>query len=314
MDASAAFFLGVLVAVGSNSIVGASFVMLKKATAIAKQNRSNVMKIPLWWVGQVCMALGEIGNFLAYGIAPPTVVVCLGSISVVVSQIGSFIVLRERITWQNVCGTLLVLLGSTAIVIVAPAVGDAEKYALADVPSIGASLIALRFLLFSVTLVASYCWLRAALIPMPNPLAEPPEVNLPILIGQCTVLSAFLVQLAKCASTILLQTFVEHNSQFGYPLTYGILGVFIFILVLQARTLNLMIETFDNSRVVPPYFVCFTISAIIASALLFGDLSAYSFVALVLSSLGLVFVFGGIFLLKWKPGTENEIKLNSSEE
>lgn len=52
------------------------------------KNESTAVSIhytrdPLWWLGLVLMACGEIGNFSAYGFAPASLVAPLGTTTVV---------------------------------------------------------------------------------------------------------------------------------------------------------------------------------------------------------------------------------------
>jgi hypothetical protein len=42
-------------------------------------------QIPQWWIGFVCMGAGEIGNFIAYGMAPASLVSPLGAVTGTVS-------------------------------------------------------------------------------------------------------------------------------------------------------------------------------------------------------------------------------------
>jgi hypothetical protein len=63
-----------------------------------KINLTNSMYFAMWqwWVGFVLMSVGEVGNFLAYGLAPITMVAPLGGIPVVFNFILSRVVLLEN--------------------------------------------------------------------------------------------------------------------------------------------------------------------------------------------------------------------------
>jgi len=39
-------------------------------------------KLKGWWLGSICMFVGEVGNFLAYGMAPASLVSPLGVLHV----------------------------------------------------------------------------------------------------------------------------------------------------------------------------------------------------------------------------------------
>ena len=55
-----------------------------------------------WWLGIVCMFVGEIGNFLAYGMAPASLVSPLGAITVISNAVLSRLMLKEPMPRQKV--------------------------------------------------------------------------------------------------------------------------------------------------------------------------------------------------------------------
>ncbi|MXQ97965.1 hypothetical protein E5288_WYG010502 [Bos mutus] len=59
----------------------------------------------LWWGGVILMALGETGNFVAYGFAPITLIAPLGCMSVTGSAITSVMFLRENLRASDLIGT-----------------------------------------------------------------------------------------------------------------------------------------------------------------------------------------------------------------
>jgi len=54
-----------------------------------------------WWVGFVLKSVGEVGNFLAYGLAPITMVAPLGGIPVIYNFISSRVILLEHTTTRS---------------------------------------------------------------------------------------------------------------------------------------------------------------------------------------------------------------------
>lgn len=61
-------------------------------------------KSVLWWAGALLMAVGETGNFAAYGFAPVTLVAPLGCMSVTGGpffSVGQREMLRDPNNWQN---------------------------------------------------------------------------------------------------------------------------------------------------------------------------------------------------------------------
>lgn len=48
-----------------------------------EDNGKHYLHRPTWWLGIALMALGEVGNFSAYGFAPASLVAPLGTATVV---------------------------------------------------------------------------------------------------------------------------------------------------------------------------------------------------------------------------------------
>ena len=44
----------------------------------------SYLREPLWWVGLLTMALGEVANFAAYAFAPAILVTPLGALSIII--------------------------------------------------------------------------------------------------------------------------------------------------------------------------------------------------------------------------------------
>ena len=67
-------------AVMGNFMISLSLVIQRIAL---KNNVANLSptQIPKWWLGLVLQAGGEVGNFLAYGMAPASLVSPLGAVS-----------------------------------------------------------------------------------------------------------------------------------------------------------------------------------------------------------------------------------------
>ena len=57
----------------------------------------------------VLMGLGEVGNFMAYGFAPASLVAPLGSVAVIANTIIASIFLKEPLTMPSMLGVTLVI-------------------------------------------------------------------------------------------------------------------------------------------------------------------------------------------------------------
>jgi len=71
---------GSLLAIFGNVLISVSF-QIQRLVHRDNEGGAHYTKIPKWWIGLICMGSGEIGNFLAYGLAPASMVSPLGAIT-----------------------------------------------------------------------------------------------------------------------------------------------------------------------------------------------------------------------------------------
>jgi len=93
---------------------------------------------------------------------------------------------------------------------------------------------------------------------------------------------------------------------FAQWLTYPVLAVLILTGVGQIRYLNRALMRFDSKVVIPVQFVLFTLSAIIGSAILYGDFKTAKFHQIVTFLYGCVATFLGVFIITWAPSSQDD--------
>lgn len=79
-------------------------------------SQPNYLKSSLWWLGAALMTVGEIGNFVAYGFAPASIVSPLGVLALVSNCIIAPIFFNEKIAKQNYTGVAISVLGILFII------------------------------------------------------------------------------------------------------------------------------------------------------------------------------------------------------
>ncbi|KAJ3115127.1 hypothetical protein HDU96_001139 [Phlyctochytrium bullatum] len=77
----------------------------------------SLLKNPIWLLGFIIFALGNFVNFAALQYAPQSLVATLGSISLVWNVILAPIINREKFTWRDVVGVVLIVAGSSLTVV-----------------------------------------------------------------------------------------------------------------------------------------------------------------------------------------------------
>ncbi|EAW18077.1 DUF803 domain membrane protein [Aspergillus fischeri NRRL 181] len=87
--------------------------------------RKSYLRSPYWWAGIVLMCLGEIGNFMAYGFAPASIVSPLGVVALISNCVIAPIMLKEKFRQRDAWGVLIAIAG--AVVVVLSASSSEEK-------------------------------------------------------------------------------------------------------------------------------------------------------------------------------------------
>ena len=88
-------------------------------------------------------------------------------------------------------------------------------------------------------------------------------------------------------------------------ITYPVIVVLVATGIGQIRYLNRALKRFDSKVVIPINFVLFTLSAIIGSAILYGDFKKAKFHRMLTFLYGCAATFLGVFIIAWSPSTKH---------
>lgn len=83
--------------------------------------------------------------------------------------------------------------------------------------------------------------------------------------------------------------------------------------VLQIRYLNRALKRFDSKIVIPTQFVFFTLSAVIGSAVLYGDFRRASFHEMLTFLYGCAATFAGVFVIASSPNGNTSEPVHDEE-
>ena len=78
---------------------------------------ATYLRSPYWWLGQVLITLGEMGNFLAYGFAPASIVSPLGVVALVANCVIAPILFNERFRQRDFWGVVVAVAGVVTVVL-----------------------------------------------------------------------------------------------------------------------------------------------------------------------------------------------------
>ncbi|KAL1924599.1 uncharacterized protein VTP21DRAFT_4253 [Calcarisporiella thermophila] len=247
-----------------------------------EKRETNYLKSKLWWLGLLLMSLGEIGNFLAYGFSPASVVAPLGIVTMISNVLLAPLMLKERYRIRDMIGILIAICG--AVVVVTSARSE-ETHLSPEL--IAEALLQTRFLLYVLITTLSSIFLAYLSNTIGHKLILV-DLSLVALFGAFTVLAT------KGLSSLLSLRFVK---MFTYPITYLLIFVLIVTAIFQIKYLNKSLQRFEATQVIPTQFVTFTLSAIIGSAVLYGDFDDIDARGRFVFVCGCAMTFVGVYLI-----------------
>jgi len=251
-----------------------------------EHGRTSYLKSPYWWCGIVLMAIGEAGNFIAYGFAPASIVSPLGVVGLISNCLIAPLMLKEHFRRRDFFGVLVAITG--AVTVVLSARQSEEKLSPEDLL---ANIKRWEFGLYiTLTLVAIIVLM--SLSPQYGRRTILVDLGLVGLFGGYTVLSTKGV--ASLLSASLWKAFT-------YPIFYfSALGLAISALM-QIRYLNLALQNYSSTEVIPIQFVLFTLSVILGSAVLYRDFESMASSRAVKFITGCLLTFFGVYLITSGP-------------
>ena len=303
---------------GALSCVVGNFLISLSLNLQRRAHRDNTEGLPYtklkaWWVAIVCMFVGEIGNFLAYGMAPASLVSPLGAITVISNAVLSKVILNEPMPRQKAAGVVLALVGAVLIAVNAPAPfpPDTGDKAIQEEEVFYYSIMTLRACIYIIIVaVVAFCVANPLKLPflVSDKLRED-MVVIPCVLCGCA--GTMTVSSAKAVFNSLSQAFAGKPAMFARLdicwLTYLTIVVAVASIVGQVKYLNEALMRHGASRVVPVYYITFTTITMSAGMTLFLELKFEPFaLSIALFVAGLLCAFSGVWLINSLPEEEGE--------
>uniref|UniRef100_G1Q035 NIPA like domain containing 2 n=1 Tax=Myotis lucifugus TaxID=59463 RepID=G1Q035_MYOLU len=245
---------GVLLAVLGNLVISISLNIQKYShLQLAHQEHARpFFRSLLWWGGALLMALGETGNFAAYGFAPITLIAPLGCMSVTGSAFISAMFLKENLRASDVLGGMtLAFAGSYLLVNFAPNISQAISARTVQYYFVGWQFLIYVILEILVFCILLYFYKRKGM------------KHIVILLTLVALLASLTVISVKAVSGMITFS-VTDKMQLTYPIFYIMLIIMIASCVFQVKFLNQATNLYSTATVVPINHIFFTTSAIIA--------------------------------------------------
>ncbi|KAI9811136.1 MAG: hypothetical protein M1827_005587 [Pycnora praestabilis] len=284
--------IGISLAIASGLFIGVSFVLKKigllKANVKYNQEAGEgygYLKNAWWWSGMTLMIIGEVCNFGAYIFVDAILVTPLGALSVVITTILSAIFLKERLSFVGKVGCFNCIIGSVVIVLNAP-----EQAAAANIQQMQKFVIAPGFLSYMGVVLAACAFTALWLGPRYG------KKSMLVYISVCSLIGGLSVSTIQgLGAAITAQA--RGTPQFNHWFTYVLLVFIVCTLVTEIIFLNKALNLFNAALVTPTYYVFFTSSTIITSAVLYRGFKG-SPLSITTMVMGFLQICAGVVLLQ----------------
>ncbi|GAA5829731.1 hypothetical protein JCM5353_005211 [Sporobolomyces roseus] len=253
------------------------------------------LRSPLWLGGFLLINLGEIGNFLAYGFAPTSLVAPLGMTALVANVFLAPAIVGEPFRRKDLLGIFIAICGG-ATVVYASRSSDKKITPKELVSAI------------SQPLFIAYTVLSCILMSLLGYLSQTRLGDKFVLIDLtlCALAGAFTVLSTKALSSFLNLMFLDTFTQ---PITYPLLLILISTAFLQVNFINKSLQRFESRVVIPTQYMTFALSSILGSAILYGDFRGMKPEKLLNFGFGCLVSAAGVYLL-----TRDSLPSSSSSE
>ncbi|KAJ3510273.1 hypothetical protein NLJ89_g4778 [Agrocybe chaxingu] len=259
--------VGIILAVASGVLIGASFVFKKKGL-IRSQAGGELgegvayLKSALWWTGMIMMILGEICNFAAYAFVEAIVVTPLGALSVVICAVLSSFFLNEKLSFFGWLGCALCILGSVIIALNGP-----KEETIGQIREFQKLFLAPGFLAFISVLITASLVIVFYFAPKYG------KKSMLWYISVCSMIGGISVSVTTGLGAAIVQTALGDN-QFKYWFMYFLFVFVIVTLLVEVYYLNVALALFNTAMVTPTYYVIFTFCSMVTTIVLFKGLAA----------------------------------------
>ncbi|XP_076004778.1 magnesium transporter NIPA1 [Genypterus blacodes] len=279
---------GIVIAVTSSFINGSTFVLQKKGILRARDRGGSYLGDAVWWTGTVFMIIGQIGNFLAYNVAPAVIVTPLGALGVLFGAVLASWILQEHLNILGKLGCVLCCCGSVVLIIHAPKT-EAVTSSLQLEQRLADPVFVVYALLVVVLLLVLIVWIAPA----------HGTSNIMVYVAICSLLGSFTVPSSKGLGLAAQDVFGGGDpSPRAVVLLLGLVGTLAVSIIIQFIFINKALECFSSNLFEAVYYVTFTSTVILASALLFKEWVAVTVTDGFAMLCGLTTVCVGVILLR----------------
>ncbi|KAG7399276.1 NIPA-like protein 3 [Phytophthora boehmeriae] len=307
-----AWIIGFTIAVVFSFLASVGINLQKKAL---KQNELGpapvpAYRLPLWTLGFILCVVGSILDFVAFGLAPQSLLAPLAALTLVWNMMLAPCFNKEKLSRDDVAATLVIFVGATIAVVFAshasPSYNLDMLLQLYRDPLTIAYFCVVVLTVFvhylAIKIVDVFCLMsrRHRLIQVGTP-SMWATVRLVGYAGLAGTLGGQSVLFAKSSAELLKVVFHGDTSCFTRFPTYAIVLALIVCLLSQIRYLNGGLVHYDALSMVPVYQAYWVISGVLGGVIYFQEIRAFSVLQACMFVLGIaVSIFGVVLLSRRK--------------
>lgn len=290
-------FIGVLFAVMGNVLMGASMVMKKRAINKRKAQAGLVdTGFFSHWIFRVIpdfssfvLFAGEALNFVGYVKAPAYLIVLIGSVNVLTSQLLSSFFLGDYLSGIRIAGTAFIGAGVSLLVISSP---QNENGAIDDfLPAVSRLIDEVPIIMFSVAGAIIIELTYVMYVSHRDRRAQPYIIPLTTYAAS----ACFMVITTKIIATLILDAF-NHVFYFKNAMSYLLWPWWLFCAAMQLRFLKATLASdAPASTIVPLMYVCYATTGMFTSGIYFNEFGTREIYQLVLLMVSIGSIFTGVY-------------------
>ncbi|GMF21845.1 unnamed protein product [Phytophthora lilii] len=308
----AVWVIGFTIAVVFSFLASVGINLQKKAL---KQNELGpeplpAYRLPLWVLGFVLCAVGSVLDFVAFGLAPQSLLAPLAALTLVWNMMLAPCFNKEKLTKKDIVSTLIIFVGATIAVVFAS--HTSPSYNLDMLMALYRDPLTIVYFCVvflavvahfaAIKIVDIFCLMsrRHRIIQVGTP-GMWSTIRLVGYAGLAGTLGGQSVLFAKSSAELLKGVFNGDASCFGRYQTYLIALALIVCLSLQIKYLNGGLVHYDALSMVPVYQAYWVISGVLGGVIYFQEIRTFSVLQAVMFVLGIgVSIFGVVLLSRRK--------------
>lgn len=290
--------VGITIAIVSSFINGSTFVLQKKGILRSREKGQSYLWDAVWWSGTIATIIGQIGNFLAYNFAPAVIVTPLGALGVLFGSVLASCILKEHLNILGKLGCALCCCGAVVLIIHSP-----KAETVTSRVELEERLSDPVFILYASLVVLVLLILIFWIAPVHG------SSSIMVYVSICSLFGSFTVPCSKGLGLVAQEALDSPFSGRAFNIFLLLVSVLAVSILTQFFFINKALEVFSSNMFEAIYYVAFTSSVILASAILFKEWTALTVSDSLALVCGFVTVCVGVVLLRisqeaaltWKP-------------